>query len=516
MKLERSKNTARNFIFGTITKLYNILVPFLMRTALIYCLGMQYVGLNSLFTSVLSVLNLAELGVGSALVFSMYEPLANDDREKICALMQLYKIYYRVIGLVILVIGIAFTPFLPYLVKGDIPSDMNLYVLYYINLASTVVTYWLFAYKNCLLNVHQRSDIIDKTGYIVNTLRYALQLIVLFWIKDYYIYIIVSLFFDIVYNITVSIVVDKIYPQYKAYGKLSKTETSAINRRVRDLFTAKIGGVISNSADTVVISAFLGLTQLAIYQNYFYVVNSLLGFITVITSSSRAGIGNSIITETNEKNLNDLNKLTFMFSWIGIFCTSSLISLFQPFIELWVGEDNLLPYSMVITFCVYFFVTEMMNLLLIYKDASGIWHQDRFRPLITSLTNLGVNLILVQFWGLYGILLSTVISILFVGMPWLLKNLFSTVFHCSSKKYTFSLIKYTLLAIVLTAISAFATSYITFNSLILTLILRGVFCVIFPNLVLFIIFRKSNQFKQLVNTLVYVSNGKLKFLNKLI
>jgi O-antigen/teichoic acid export membrane protein len=389
-------------------------------------------------------------------------------------------------------------------------------VLYYINLASTVVTYWLFAYKNCLVNVHQRNDITDKIGYVVYTLKYLLQLVSLFLVKDYYAYIIISLSFDVVYNITVSIVVDKIYPQYKAFGKLSKAETSAINKRVKDLFTAKIGGVISNSADTVVISAFLGLTQLAIYQNYFYVINSLLGFITVITSSSRAGIGNSIITETNEKNFNDLNKLTFMFSWIGIFCTCSLISLLQPFIELWVGEDNLLPYSMVITFCVYFFVTEIMNLLLIYKDASGIWHQDRFRPLITSLTNLFVNLILVQFWGLYGILLSTVISILFVGMPWLLKNLFSTIFHCSSKKYILCLIKYTWLAIILTTISAFVTNYITFNSLILTLIIRAIFCAIFPNLVLFIIFRKSNEFKQLIKTLIYVTNGKLKFLNKLI
>lgn len=516
MKLERSKNTARNLLFGSITKIYELLIPFLMRTALIYCLGMEYAGLNSLFTSVLSVLNLAELGVGSALVFSMYEPLANDDTEKICALMRLYKIYYRIIGLVILVIGVAFTPFLPYLVKKDLPPDMNLYVLYYINLASTVVTYWLFAYKNCLLNVHQRNDISDKIGYVVNTIKYAIQFIILFFVKDYYLYIIAALFMSIVSNIVTAVVVNKKYPQYKAGGKLDKTETNAINRRVMDLFTAKIGGIVSSSADTVVISAFLGLTDLAQYQNYYYIMNSVLGFVTLITASSRSGIGNSIITETNEKNYNDLKKLTFMFAWIGIFCTCCLACLYQPFMELWVGKSNLLSYPLALTFCVYFFVMEIHGLLCVYKDASGMWHQDRFRPLITSLANLVMNILTVKYLGLYGVLLSTVLSVIIIGMPWLLKNLFTTIFHCNPKKYIFSLFRYVLLAVILSATCIFITYFINFTSVIATLIVRAVVCVIVPNTVLFLIYKKSEEFKSLIATLNTITKGKIKFLNKFI
>lgn len=497
MKLERSKNAARNVIFGSITKIYNILVPFLMRTALIYCLGMEYVGLNSLFTSILSVLNLAELGVGSALVFSMYKPLAEDDTEKICALMRLYKIYYRIIGLVILVVGAAFTPFLPYMVKGDLPPGMNLYVLYYINLLTTVISYWLFAYKNCLLNVHQRNDITDKIGYILNTLKTIIELAILFFVKDYYVYIIVALIFGVVNNVVTAVIVDKLYPQYKAIGKLPKEETQAINRRVRDLFTAKIGGIIGSSADTVVISAFLGLSQLAIYQNYFYILNSVLGFVTLITASSRSGIGNSIVTESCGKNYNDLKKLTFMFAWIGIFCTCCLACLYQPFIELWVGKDNMLSFGMVITFCIYFFVYEMHSLLCVYKDASGIWHSDRFRPLITSLSNLVMNLIMVQYWGLYGVLISTVLSIVVIGMPWIILNLFKTVFKRNPKEYIIRQFLYFLLAVVLTAICIFVTNYVNFKSLILTIILRLLICVIIPNAVLYILFRKSDEFIQL-------------------
>lgn len=527
MKLERSKNTFRNVIFGSITKIYNLLVPFLMRTAIIYLLGMEYAGLSSLFTSILTVLNLAELGVGSALVFSMYEPLANDDTEKICALMRLYKIYYRVIGFAVLIIGAALTPFLPYLIKRDLPSDINLYVLYYMNLFVTVLSYWLFAYKNCLLNVHQRNDISDKIGYGVNTVNYILQFLVLLVFKNYYAYVMVTMAFTVINNIVTALVVDRLYPQYKAKGKLSKEETDTINRRVRDLFTSKIGFIISSASDTVVISAFMGLSQLAVYQNYYFIMNAVMGFITVITASSRSGIGNSIVTESKEKNYNDLKKFSFLFAWIGIFCTCCFACLYQPFIQLWVGKKNMLPYGMVITFCVYFFISVMQTVLFAYKDASGIWHQDRFRPLITSLTNLCLNLLMVNSFGFYGILISTIASVVIVGMPWLIKNLFSTVFCRSPKQYVESLLKYSLLALSLSAVCVFAVHYVIFDSLILTLILRAIICIIIPNTALFVIYRKSPEFSSLIKMLIPIiskllnpfgerlKNGVVKIMNRL-
>ena len=228
----RTKNAARNLFFGTITRIYNLIVPFLMRTAMIYWLGMEYVGLNSLFTSILSVLNLAELGVGSAMTFSMYKPIAEQDTTRICALMRLYKIYYRIVGAVIIVAGLVIIPVLPMLVMKDLPPNVNLYVLYLINLLTTVVSYWLFAYKNCLLFAHQRNDIGDKIGYVINTVKYGVQLAALFFMRDYYAYIIVALLSGVVSNIVTAIVVDKLYPQYKAMGKLPKEDVQIINKRI--------------------------------------------------------------------------------------------------------------------------------------------------------------------------------------------------------------------------------------------------------------------------------------------
>ena len=178
MKINRTQNATRNIAFGVVLRIYQMLMPFVMRTIMIYLLGVNYLGLNSLFTSILQVLNLAEMGVGLAMVYSMYEPIAKDDSEKVCALMQLYKVYYRVIGAVVLIGGCLVIPFLPKLIKSDIPPDMNIYILYILNLLATVLTYWLFAYKNSILYAHQRADISTKVAIITETIKYLLQIVV--------------------------------------------------------------------------------------------------------------------------------------------------------------------------------------------------------------------------------------------------------------------------------------------------------------------------------------------------
>lgn len=284
MKIERSKNAVRNMFFAWIQQVYNMLMPFIIRTVMIYTLGMQYLGLNSLFTSVISVLNLAELGVGTALVFSMYKPIAEDDFAMICALMNLYKKYYRIIGLVVLALGGILIPFVPKLIKGTVPDGMNVYILYLMNLMATVITYWLFAYKNCLLVAHQRNDIMSKINMIIMTLQYISQLLVLFLVKNYYLYVLAIIIFGIVGNIVTALVVDKKYPSYHAVGKLPREQIGIINEKVRDLFTAKLGSVVVHSADTIVISAFLGLTDLAKYQNYYFIMTSVTAFVSIIRS----------------------------------------------------------------------------------------------------------------------------------------------------------------------------------------------------------------------------------------
>ncbi|NME83745.1 oligosaccharide flippase family protein [Clostridium sp. SM-530-WT-3G] len=510
MKIDRTKNATRNIIFAGFLKIYQTIIPFLMRTTMIYFMGVQYLGLNSLFTSILQVLNLAELGVGSAMVYSMYKPIAEDDTLSICVLLKLYKLYYRIIGIVIGMVGLFFTPFIPYLVKSDLPSELNIYVLYLLNLSATVCTYWLFAYKNSLFEAHQRIDITSKISVLMNTIKFSFQFIVILFTKSFYLYIIVALLSQIITNIITAIIATKKYPDYLPKGKLSKEATKEINLRIKDLFTAKLGGVILNSADSVVISSFLGLTILAIYQNYYFIVTSIIGVVSIIFQSCTAGIGNSIIVETPEKNFNDFLKFDFLISWLAGFCTCCLLCIFQPFMKIWVGEKLMMDMSVVVCFCVYYFIYEINHLLNTYKDAAGIWHTDRFRPLVTSVSNLIMNLVLVQFWGVYGVLLSTVIATLFIGMPWLVHNLFSTLFGRDkikiylSKQFTYGVV---ILAANYVCYRVCATvdidgiAKIGFNLII---------CFIIYNLIFVLFFRKSKEHQECFSMINRIVGSMLK------
>lgn len=494
-KIERTKNATRNIIFGVILRAYQIIVPFLMRTAMIYLMGVQYLGLNSLFTSVLQVLNLAELGVGSAMIYSMYRPIAEDDNTTICALMKLYRTYYRLIGLIIAVVGCILTPFIPKLISGDIPQGINIYILYLLNLGATVLSYWLFAYKNSILQAHQRTDIVSKVTLITNTIQYVLQLFVLWIFKNYYLYVIVMLVTQALTNIVTAIMADKIYPQFKPKGELHKEEIHQINQKIRDLFTAKLGGVVVGSADTIVISAFLGLTTLAVYQNYYFIMNSICGFITVIFSAITAGIGNSLVTESSEKNYNDFKKFTFIICFILCICCCCFVGLYQPFMKLWVGKKFMLSFSFVILFCILFYCLELAMVWATVKDAAGLWHSDRFRPLIGACANLIMNIVLVQVIGLYGIILSTVFSYIFISMPWLIHNLFKFLYNESLKVYLKDLLMYILVAILATTITTIICRKITFVG-IFELVFKGIISIIIPVSIEILCYRKKEEFKE--------------------
>lgn len=502
-KIERTRNASRNIFFGVILKAYQILVPFLMRTAMIYLMGVQYLGLNSLFTSILQVLNMAELGVGSAMVYSMYKPIAEDDNATICALMKLYKTYYRRIGLIIAVVGCILTPLIPKLISGDVPIGINIYTLYLLNLGATVLSYWLFAYKNSILQAHQRTDIVSKVTLVTNTMQYGLQILVLWIFRNYYLYVIVMLITQAMTNIATAIFADRIYPEFKPLGQVEKKKVREINQRIRDLFTSKIGGVIYDSADTVVISSFLGLTVLAVYQNYYYILNAISGFIVVIFSACTAGIGNSIVVETKEKNFNDFNKFTFIICWIAGFCSCCFLCIYQPFMELWVAKDLMLSFSAVICFVIYFFTRQLNALFNLYKDASGMWHEDKYRPLAAALTNLVLNLILVQFIGIYGVILSTVLAILCVGMPWLMHNLFTMIFE---KKNLWPFLRklgwYCIVVSVSCVVCYVVCTFIDFG-LVLTIIVRGMICCLIPNLIYFLFYRNTQEYQ---DSLVLANN----------
>lgn len=497
MQLTKTKNATRNIAFGMILKIYQMVLPFMMRTIIIYYLGVQYLGLNSLFSSILQVLNLAELGVGSAMVFSMYKPIAEDNEIKLCALMNLYKKYYRIIGAIILIGGIILIPFLPYLISGKLPEDVNLYALYLLNLAATVCTYWLFAYKNSLLQAYQRVDIVSKITIGTESLKYILQFVSLMIFRNYYLFCIVLVISQIITNIITALIVDKLYPNLKANGNLSDTELKDINQRIKDLFTAKLATTLLSSGDTLVISSFLGLTVLAVYQNYFYILSSILGCLTIIHGAITAGIGNSLLTEPLEKVKNDFDTIFMGILIIIGVCSCCFLILFQPFMELWVGSKYVVDYSIVILLVIYFWSYELTQFFSVYKEAAGIWHQDRFRPLICSAVNIFLNVILVNIIGLQGVITATIISSGFISLPWVTHNVFHYVFKDSWIHQLKKFIPVVIVNVLLCLIFIFLEFKII-NHGIISIFLRGLISIIIPLVVYWLCFRKKTEFKNCI------------------
>ena len=353
MKIERTKNVVRTTIFGVLYKLINIILPFFSRTVILYVLGTEYLGLSSLFSSILSFLSLAELGVGNAMVYSMYKPIATNDRKTICALLNLYRRFYRRIGTIIFCLGMALMPFLRKLIHGSVPEDINIYILYFFYLMNAVLSYWLYAYKSSLLQAHQRSDISSKIAMVVTPLSYVVMLGCLYLTKNYYLYVIWIPIFTIVTNFAKLFIVNKLFSGYEPEGEIEPALRESISKKVKALIGTKLNTVVLNAADNLVMSAFLGLTAIAMYGNYYYIMSSITGFVGIVYSAMTAGLGNSLVTETKEKNYSDLLRFSFINSWIVGWCTICLICLYQPFMKIWVGERLMFPMYVVLEFGLY-------------------------------------------------------------------------------------------------------------------------------------------------------------------
>ena len=492
----RRKNTIRNMIWGTVNRLISTVIPFITRTIIINQLGNEYLGLNSLFTSILQILNLTELGFSSAIVYFMYKPIAEKNEEKICSLLNLYKKIYRVIGSIILIIGLGLLPFLNNMISGEIPSDINIYILYLIYLFNTVVTYWLFAYKQSLLQAFQRNDIVSKVHSVLYLVQAILQIILVFTFKNYYLYVIIIPIITITTNIVNAIIAKKKYPKYIPKGKVDENIKKGLKKKVSGLMIYKVCTTTRNSLDSIFISAFLGLNAVAIYNNYYMIMSSIVTFLAIITSSMTSGIGNSVAVETPKKNYNDMNKFNFAYMLMSGWCTICLICLYQPFMKLWVGEEYMLGLDCVILFGIYFYALEIGAIRAVYSDAAGLWWESRYRAIAETIVNVGLNYLLGKLLGLQGIILATLISLLVINFGYGSTIIFKYYFkdEKTSEYYIYHL-KYFIITAIIAIITYFICNLLKIEG-ISKLIYNGIVCVIIPVFLYYIIYRKNKYFEE--------------------
>ena len=431
----RTKNTIRNVVFGTLNKVITMLFPFAIRTIIIYKIGAEYVGVGSLFTSILQVLSVTELGFSSAITFSLYEPIAKSDTNKIVELIGLLKTIYKIVGGIILALGLLLMPFIPYLIKGNVPVDINVYLLYAIYLSNTTISYLSFGYKTSVLSAYQRYDVISKVNTITEIVKGCLQIVVLIVTKNFYFYIVLLPVFSFISSIIIHLITIKMYPELNVKTKYSLKGIKTIKKQIEGIAIGRVSLVCRNSFDSIVISSLVGLTITSIYSNYYLILSSVTSFLSILIVSMSASIGNSLVTETIEKNEKDHLKFDFFYMAIVGVCTVLMFNLYQPFMKLWVGIDLVFPFKTMVLFSLYFYINNLAQIRSAYSEAAGIWWHFRYLSIGEMVANLGLNIGLGMWLGVDGILIATIITAFICSFIAITKLTYKHLFHTSSSKY---------------------------------------------------------------------------------
>ena len=503
----RVQSAAKNIAFGYIGNLTTQLLGFVLRTVFINYLGDTLNGINDLYTGILSVLSLAELGVGTALNYSLYGPVARKDYEKIKSYMQLYKKAYRVIGLVIAVIGLAISPFLPYLVKqpkGVSVRDLTLY--YFIFLFNTVSTYFV-AYKYSLAYAEQKNYIQTNTITITKMITVTLQIAVIVTTRNFYLYLLTAAAVELIQKIFISWYLNRLYPYLKDKNvkKLSKEETGEVVTKTKALVFHKVGDVARLQTDSMIISAFINVTLVGFVGNYNMILNSVANFVNIIFNSVLSSFGNLIATESKEKQYSVFKVYRFFACWIYGFSAVGFFLLLTPFIVIWQGPEKVLAAGAVACILIDYYFKGDRIVLSNFKTAAGVFEQDKYLALIQGGVNLILSIVLVQKIGLVGIYIGTIVSGLIANItkPFII---YKVCFEKSVKTYFLDSVKYLAvlfgILVLLIGIRQFVMPQVTVLSFVVMFI---VICVVFNGIFL-LLFGRTQEFEYLWG----IIKGKLR------
>lgn len=475
----RSEFVIKNSIWGIVSQGCNIIFGFIGRTVFIYTLGGDYLGISSLFTNILNILSLSELGFSTAVAYNLYKPLAEKNQKKIAAIMNFYKNIYRVVAVVILILGLIATPFLKYLIKES-PFDIRfLQFVYFLYLIKTVTSY-LFSYKFTLATADQRNYLIVNIDSIARIILTIINSIALIITHDYIIYLFIDIGSSIILNGVKSFVITKKYPLLTFKYRLDKGEKIKIFDDVKNIFASKISTVIVSSTDNIIISAFISTLAVGIYDNYNMLINYINGFLTQFTSSTQASLGNVFVAETDEYIINCIKRMMFIiFVPLSICCTCLFCSL-NTFIYLWLGKAFVETQYFVAIMMINFFVQSIKVPLWQGVAVSGMFKNDKNIAVLGAVSNLIISIILVKPFGISGVIVGTIISQL-LQLVFKAQLLYKKYLCKSASSYYYMLIKYTLILCIQLLISYsiktyFLNSY-TFITIVLNCIINTIICI---------------------------------------
>lgn len=509
----RIQKSMRNTVFGAIGLFCSLVVSFITRSIFIQILGVEYNGVNGLFSNILQVLNLAELGFATSIAYALYKPLKEHDEKKAAALMNYFSRIYRIIAVIVAVAGCICLPFLQYLISEDI-SDLSfslgqLRIYFAIYLANTVCSY-LLAYKRTIITADQNSyliSLVDNSGNIVLNL---VQIALLYLTRNFYAYLAIMIAKTIINNLVLHLIAGKRYPYLSQYKRevLSLEERSIIFKNVRALFFHRIGGVIVISTSSIVISAFVSLIDAGKYSNYMMIVSNVGAFIDIIFSSVTASIGNLCLDKDKEYQYLTFKRISYISNFFIVFTLTCYICLFNDFIGIWVGDDMQFSLAVVIAISLNATVGYVRKTVLAFKDAMGLFRQDRFKPLIESGVGISLAIGLSYVWGTFGVIIGYTIATVVIAIPVENYVLFKFGLKRSAAGHIVRLLLNVLFAICLTGLTYFICSFIPDG--VGWFILEFLFVVIFSAFIYFLVTCGTQEFRFYLNLLRQIVRKLLK------
>ena len=500
--LGRKEKSTRNIVTGMVRQIVMLVFPFINRTVMIYILGAEYTGLSSLFSSVLSVLNLADLGFSDAIVVNLYKPIDEQDKETVSYYLALYRKIYFVVGLIILLGGLIISPFLRFLINGEPPKEINIYVLFYLYLLNTVIGYFLFSYKQALLIADQRKDVLDVIRLGAFVIQSLIQILTIFIWKNYYWYLIVSIVGTMACNFVCEIYTRRKYVAYNYKKGVSLKIPDSMKANVGALMIDKICSICRNSLDNIITTAFLGLVATTIYGNYFYVYSSVYAIALVVERAIIPSLGNSLCSESGDNNYKKYMTIYLLFICVAGVFTSGAVSGYQDFMRIWVGDKLMLKNYQMFFFGIYLFVSIVHLPCNAFFDAAGLWHKIKKLYIIEAIANLILNICLGHYWGITGIILATIITVaglLPIRLGILEKELFRNKDNRKGvKQYWWNLVT----DIIVIGLSYRITTFISISGL-QGFLIKVVIGMCISGILLLLLFKPSMYYKNLMEYIIY-------------
>lgn len=491
----RTSKSLKNSIIAFLANLFVIIIGFIAQKVFISYLGDEYLGINGLFTNIISMLSITELGLSTAIIYSLYEPIAKKQIDKIKGLMYFYKKSYTLVSITILIIGLLLIPFLKYIITSRV-VDIEIIIIYILFILDTFFSYFI-SYKRSIVIANQENYIINIIHIGQLLLLNLLQIIVLIITRNYYLYLVLKIVFRLIENVVIIKYVNKKYPYLKAIDKehLDDKDKKSIFSNIKALFFHKIGGFIVLGTDNILISKFFGLIKVGMYSNYYMIIHAVNVLFNQIFTSITSSIGNLIVDKNYSKNYEVYKKIKFLNNWLSIFASTAILLIINPFITIWLGEKYLFDDFILIAIIIGFYFQITRTSISIFKEAAGIFYVDRFIPVLEALINIVCSIALAKLFGLAGIFLGAIISNLLLHLYSYPKYVYTKIFKQSYLNYYKEFTKNFIILIFCLLSSYLIAKLYVFDNIYIEIIKNCLISITIPNIILLLLFRKKEEFR---------------------